>query len=331
MMNSPNVLYVMRLLIRDTFRQAVASSIFWLMLGASSLCILICLSIGVKGATPLHHPEDLPEFLPRSTPVDPVKAASSGVDVVSGELTLGFGAVRLSLGRDAEDAIRFLQLLLTGVVADTAGVLLALLWTAGFIPGFVEPAAASVLLVKPVPRWLLLAGKYLGVLVFVALQAAVFVVGTWLALGVRTGVWHPAYLLCIPILLLHFAIFFSFSTLLGVCTRSTIVCLVGSLFFWFLCWGANFGHLSFLAAPDVALTPSRMLAEASYWMLPKPADVNFLLQQAVESRGFFTQGSTFDAAPVRQAFSPLILLCTSLLFIVVTLMLAGWRLIRTDY
>ena len=59
------------------------------------------------------------------------------------------------------------------------------------------------------PRWSLLAGKFLGVLVFVAAQNALFVGGTWLALGVRTSVWDPTYFLCIPMLLLHFAVFFS--------------------------------------------------------------------------------------------------------------------------
>jgi ABC-type transport system involved in multi-copper enzyme maturation permease subunit len=330
-MNSPNVVYVIRLLVCDTFRQAVASNIFWLMLGVSGLCILVCLSVGVEGGARLHHEGELTEFLSRDAEVDPVKAARSGVDIVGGELTLGFGAIRLPLGREAEDAIRFVQLLLAGVAADTAGVLLALLWTAGFIPAFVEPAAASVLLAKPVPRWALLAGKYLGVLAFVALQAAFFIGGTWMALGVRSGVWHPAYLLCIPVLVLHFAVFFSFSALLGVCTRSTIVCLVGSLFFWFLCWGANYGHLAFLANPEAALTPGRLLAETGYWLLPKPADLNFLLQEAVQSREFFAQGLFHDASPVRQAFQPSVLLSTSLLFIAVTLTLAGRRLIKTDY
>jgi hypothetical protein len=73
-----------------------------------------------------------------------------------------------------------------------------------------------------------------------------------------------------------------------------------------------------------------MLAEAGYWLLPKPADVNYLLQESLQSRGFFAQGSMWNAA-VRQAFSPLALLLTSMTFILVTLTLAGRRLIKTDY
>ena len=63
------------------------------------------------------------------------------------------------------------KMVLLGLVADTGGILLALVWTAGFLPTFLEPGAASVLLAKPVPRWSLLAGKFLGILIFVAFQA----------------------------------------------------------------------------------------------------------------------------------------------------------------
>ena len=59
-------------------------------------------------------------------------------------------------------------------MADAVGLLLALLWTASFLPTFLEPAAVAVLLAKPVPRWQLLVGKFAGVLAFVAFQAARF-------------------------------------------------------------------------------------------------------------------------------------------------------------
>src|SRR5262249_32089783 len=154
------------------------------------------------------------------------------------------------------------------------GLLLALVWTAGFLPAFLDPAAATVLLAKPIPRWSLLAGKYLGVVIFVGLQAGVFVLGTWAALGVRTGVWDPRYLWCLPVLLCHFAIFFSFSTFLAVWTRSTVTCVFGSLVFWLLCWGMNYGRHAMLAAqgalgPGEGATESMLwVMEVGYWFLP---------------------------------------------------------------
>src|SRR4030088_1674685 len=95
-------------------------------------------------------------------------------------------------------------------------------------------------------------GKYAGVLAVVFLHLVVFVGGTWLGLGAHTGVWNASYLLCVPILLLHFAIFFSFSLLLAVCTRSTVVCVFGSIVFWFLCWGMNYGRHAVVTAAHLA-------------------------------------------------------------------------------
>jgi ABC-type transport system involved in multi-copper enzyme maturation permease subunit len=351
-MTSPAVLYVFRWLVRDTFRQARASALFWLLLGASGIIILACLSVSVTGATQLHHEADLTEFLPRESGVDRETANRSGVDLVTGELSLGFGLYRVELGRDTEDAVRFIQLLLAGGIADTAGILFALLWTAGFVPTFLEPASVSVLLAKPVPRWLLLAGKFTGVLAFVAFQASVFIFGTWLALGVRTGVWHPLYLACLPVLLLHFALFFSFSALVGVFTRSALLSMLISVVFWFACWGVNFGHLAALArsapapgpvasdaSPHVtsvihshAEPPPRdgVVSTAGYWLLPKPADMNYFLQELVQSASFFARAPAV-AALRPDAINPVATFASSLLFIAIMLGLAGRRLRVADY
>ena len=114
-------------------------------------------------------------------------------------------------------------------MADTLGLLLTLIWTAGFLPGFLDGRSISVLLAKPAPRWLLLAGKYVGVLAFVLFHATLFVGGTWLAIGCERAFGMPTYLYAIPLLLLHFAVFFSVSLLLAVLTRSTVVCVFGSI------------------------------------------------------------------------------------------------------
>ena len=177
-----------------------------------------------------------------SLETDPDVARHEGVETVRGRMTLAFGAISFPIGRERADAVYFLELLLAGGIAGTLGLLLALVWTAGFVPTFLEPSAASVLLAKPVARWQLLLGKYFGVLTFVGFQVVLFVVSTWLALGVRTHVWSVTYWWCIPLLLLQFAIFYSFSVLLAVITRSTVACVFGSLLFWLLAWGINYGR-----------------------------------------------------------------------------------------
>jgi ABC-type transport system involved in multi-copper enzyme maturation permease subunit len=221
--------YALRWLIRDTFRQALASQIFWIMLALSALSILVCLSVNVVGDQPPAAPGEPSFFLPGQDPAANRQAAQrTGVDIVSGEMTFAFGAFRVELFRSREAAVHFLHVILGKWVAGTVGLLLALVWTASFVPSFLEPTAATVLLAKPVPRWCLVIGKYVGVLVFVAFQMAIFIGGTWAALGLRTGVWTPNYLLSLPFLLLQFMIIYGFSVLVGVYTRSTIASITGS-------------------------------------------------------------------------------------------------------
>src|SRR5437588_606804 len=150
-MNAQASFAIWKHLIQDTFRQARASGILWMMLAVTGLAVLLCLSVSVSGDVTLYSPDEPGLFLPPTSPR-------------------------------------------------------ALVWTAGFVPTFLEPSAASVLLAKPAARWQLLLGKYLGVLTFVGSQVLLFVVLTWLALGVRTRVWDMTYWWCIPLLLLQFAV-----------------------------------------------------------------------------------------------------------------------------
>lgn len=333
-MGLPAIIFALRCFTRDTFRQAWASRLSWLMLGISATFIVVCLSVGVRGGVDLNRGGEPHDFLPANDALAPVAQSSrQGVEVLGGEFTVFFGVIRVPLGRDAEDAVRFLHLLLAGGVADTLGILLALVWTAGFLPTFLERDFAPVLLAKPVPRWALLLGKYLGVLAFVAFQAAVFVGGTWFALGLRTGIWHGAYLLCVPLLLAHFAIFFGFSALLAVCTRSTVVCVSGSLLFWFLCWGINYGRHVAVLLPESAGASSALvaLADVGYWVLPKPADLGYVLFDTLGAGHAFRAPEAFQALATRGVFYPLLSLLTSLAFALCTLAVAAWEFARTDY
>src|ERR1700693_846153 len=96
-------------LVRDTFRQSLASGICWILLAVSLLAIGVCASAGIDGSQPLAYSGESPDFLPRNAPDarDPAKLKQSGVVAVSGELTLGFGAIRVPLARDDQSAVHF--------------------------------------------------------------------------------------------------------------------------------------------------------------------------------------------------------------------------------
>jgi hypothetical protein len=331
-MTLPAALFAVRWLVRDTFRQALASGVFWLMLSVTGICTAVCLSVQT-----INLPRKQPgvEIYPvAEAKKHPEKVEKSGLSVIDGEITLGFGALRIPWqNRDRDDAVRYLQMVLLGLVADTGGILLALVWTAGFLPSFLEPSAASVLLAKPVPRWSLLAGKYLGVLIFVGFQALAFVTAVWLALAVRTGVWDGTCFLAVPVLLLHFAVFFSFSVLLAVTTRSTVACVFGSLLFWLVCVGMNLGRHTALTLPELEnLSPSfSFLMDAGYWVLPKPADMGVMLMDALQASKEFPRPFDIPKLEAKGAWHPMGSLLASLAFAVVMLAVAAREFITQDY
>lgn len=233
-----------------------------------------------------------------------------------------------------EEAVRSLHQFLGAGVADVAGVLFALVWTASFLPAFLQSGSVSVLLAKPVPRGTLLAGKYLGAVLFVLFQASVFVVGTWLALGIRTGVWSPRYLLAVPVVTLHFAVFFSFSCLLAVWTRSTVVCVFGSVLFWFVCWGMNYGrHAALVHLADHAeLTGGYLRAlEVGYWALPRPADLGHLLSVGLGAATPWPVGGVFARVEELGAWSPVASTVGSAVFAAVMLGLSWYELTEAEH
>jgi ABC-type transport system involved in multi-copper enzyme maturation permease subunit len=248
-------------------------------------------------------------------------------------MTLAFGAVSFPVSRERRDAVNFLELVLAGGIAGTFGLLLTLVWTAGFVPTFLEPGAASVLLAKPLARWQLLIGKYFGVLAFVALQVSLFVALTWLALGLRTGVWSLTYWWSIPLLLVQFAIFYSFSILVAVVTRSTVACVFGAALFWCLAWAINYGALMARGPQEAPyLLPSAVgLAELAYWLFPKPIDAGLILFNVLDAANHFAKPEVFRLLESGHAFSASLSILSSLVFAGVLLAISARHLEATDY
>jgi ABC-type transport system involved in multi-copper enzyme maturation permease subunit len=336
---------------RDTFRQACASGICWMMLAVTAISVVFCLSVTVWGDVALHGEDEPVYFLPPpaggtgasaagaiptvggAAAIDPDVARREGVETISGRMTLAFGAVSFPVSRERGDAVRFLELVIAEGFAGTVGLLLALVWTAGFVPTFLEPSAASVLLAKPVARWQLLLGKYAGVLTFVAFQVVLFVVLTWLALGVRTHVWNLTYWWCIPLLLLQFAIFYSFSVWLGVIVRSTVACVFGSVLFWLLAWGINYGCVMARGVLERQYLPAGtlILAEAAYWIFPKPIDAGLILFNALDAQQGFDKPAVFRLIEAGPAFSPCLSIVSSLVLTGALLALAAYEFSAKDY
>ncbi len=133
----------------------------------------------------------------------------------------------------------FINQVLAGVMSffvGTLAVFIAILVTSPIIPHMFESGAIDLLLSKPVARPLLFLTKFAGGCAFILLNAGYFIVGLWLIMGLRFGLWNNAMLLCIPVFLFLFLIYYSVSALAAVRWKNAIVCVVITILFWAACF-----------------------------------------------------------------------------------------------
>ena len=125
-----------------------------------------------------------------------------------------------------------LMTFLVGIV----GVFVAILVTSPVIPQMFEPGSINLLLSKPVQRSAVYLAKFFGGCAFILLNVGYLCVGLWLILGLRFGIWNRGMLLCIPIFLFLFTIYYSVSAFIGVIWKSAVVSVVLCICLWLACF-----------------------------------------------------------------------------------------------
>ena len=176
-------------LVRDTFREALARKIFWVLFGLSTLMILFFL------------------FLLK---IDIVEGATATVSL--------FG----QRGPGNQDVTRVVRGVYGGIASFlyTFGMFLAVFASSGLVPSVMEPGRIELLLSKPLSRVHLLLGRFLGNVLVVALNSTYLVLGVWTILGIKTGIWSPAFLIAIATTTFIFAVLLTVVVLIGVLLES---------------------------------------------------------------------------------------------------------------
>ena len=124
-------------------------------------------------------------------------------------------------------------------------ILVGVVITSFFIPTMCAKGTVDMLLVKPIRRWMILLYKYVGGLTFIFLNSMFALVGMWLMLGLRTGVWAHGLILLVLTLTFFFAILYSISTFVGVLTKSTIASIIVTIAAWAICFSIGLTHKLF--------------------------------------------------------------------------------------
>lgn len=151
------------------------------------------------------------------------------------EPSLFFGAIPMSFLGELPLGLQLyiIEDQVVGGIGAWVSILISVIITAFFIPNMLRKGTVDLLLVKPIHRSSLLLYKYLGGLIFILLNTGIVVVGVWLALGLRSGIWAPSFLLMIFVLTFFFAILYAASTFFGVLTRSPIASILLTCALWF--------------------------------------------------------------------------------------------------
>jgi ABC-type transport system involved in multi-copper enzyme maturation permease subunit len=315
-------------LIADSFRESRDRRLFWVLLGLSTLVAAALACIGYDGRN----------------------------------WTVFFGAVRMPAPPQAPDLApaRVLGGIIAYVLVDNyigwIGTVLMLIATVGFFPRFMESGRIDVLLSKPIGRVRLFLGKYVGVLSFAFVQAAYFVLLTFLVLRLKSGVWVWGYLWAIPLLVAMFSYIYCVAVLFGMLTRSSLSALLLALLFWVVTAGVYTVEkrltLQIREAPATAeqFEPIVRTLRPIRTVLPKTSDTPILVAQRVDAVKFHELRMLFPAdaegdqeeqlSPerlaavdevIREGVTPLRSVGSSLAFEAVVLALAGWIFVRRDF
>ncbi|HEY3242684.1 MAG TPA: ABC transporter permease subunit [Phycisphaerae bacterium] len=240
-------------LIADCFREAFDRKIFWVMVAITLIVTsaMACIGFDERGIS----------FLFGVWRLEYSNPAFHG----------GLAAIGIPLKFVAAIAINILDTFVGWI-----GAVLALVATAGIFPRFMERGAIDVPLAKPLPRWKLFLGKYLGSMVFILMQATLFVALTFVVIGLRWRAWLPGYLLSIPLMVILFSYLYGVCALVGVMTRSTATAILVSLAAW----------LVFATPATVLQTMSIVqprgngrivqVARLARWVLPKTGEVAYI-------------------------------------------------------
>jgi ABC-2 type transport system permease protein len=241
-------------LIWDTFREAFARKIFWGIFALFTLMIAFFLFI---------------------LKIDIVQGAVATVTI--------FGQA----SRSNADLTQVVRSFYAGIATFlyTFAMALAVFASAGLVPSVLEPGRIELLLSKPVRRTHILLGRYAGNVLLVAIAVTYLVLGVWILIGLKSGIWSPSFLVAIPNTVFSFAVLLSIVMLTGVLWESAALSTMIAVAVMII---SPILAQTRLAERLLSSQWSRNAWMAIYYALPKVSDVghitlNIVFQRPVET------------------------------------------------
>ena len=197
----------------DSFRHLQARKLFWITFAISLLVALVYASIGFD---------------------------KEGISLFFGWKDFENPLIREGAPEAADFYVKIFTDLIVRFWLAWVALGLALVSTAGIFPDFSAEGSIGIPLSKPVGRLRLFLMKFVGALLFVALQVGIFTAVVFLAIGFRVGEWNFTVFWAVPLVTFVFALLYSVAVFLGVWTRSTLFALLGAILVWVVSWFVHF-------------------------------------------------------------------------------------------
>lgn len=218
-------------------------------------------------------------FLGISTLIHLLLMFALNLDIVNGaDAYMSLFGQEIDQQVDVQDVIYGIEAVIATFLF-TFGCILALFATSSLVPSFLEKGNIDLMISKPLSRWQLLTGRFLGANMVVAFNVFYLIGGTWLILSLKAGIWNWGYLMAGVMIMLTFAIGFALMTLLSVMIRSGPFALMIT----YLVFTLNF----LLIARDqiYALLSSSFygyILDGLYHFLPKTTELGDITRQLVQ-------------------------------------------------
>jgi len=114
------------------------------------------------------------------------------------------------------------------------GLFLSIFSVSSFIPNMLEKGNIDLLLSKPVSRSQVLLGKFFGGSSMVFVNIFYLVLGIWVLIGIKFGVWDPSFLLVTLTITFTFCVLYSLIIFIGILTKSSVLAMIYTYLIFFI-------------------------------------------------------------------------------------------------
>lgn len=188
------------------------------------------------------------------------------------------------------------------------GLFLSIFSVSSLVPNMLEKGNIDLLLSKPVARYQIIIGKFLGGTLVVFINIAYLVIGMWILFGIKFGIWETAFLYSIPMITFTFAVLYSLIIIVGILTKSSILAMMLSYIIFIIISPILAFRENFYPLIDNKVT--EIIIDVLYYIVPKTSELGTQMSDLSISGGI----DDFQPILTSLAFMILILYFSIIIF-----------------